>query len=136
MRSHGQVFEKNFTVCAEKPRVRTRSWFAQIQTLADFQAAKWPVSRLRNIRASIFSEVSPGEHSKRMFRSSERVLMFACSTGHPDGEPKVKPDNRTCCTSIADQEMWGVKAIVDHSPPDTIGKKLCRSKGPGEGDGR
>ncbi|HEY2252643.1 MAG TPA: GH3 auxin-responsive promoter family protein [Planctomycetaceae bacterium] len=100
--------------------------FAKIQTLADYRR-QMPISRYEYF-APYIQAVSRGDVGA-MFPPQERVLMFGLSTG-TTGESKLNPITPTWLREFRQSlEIWGVKAIVEHS--EMVGTKILQINGPG-----
>lgn len=99
--------------------------FDKIKTVADFRKAV-PISQYDYLSPYI-DAVASGDLSA-LFPPSEKVLMFACTTG-TTGKPKLNPVTTTWLKEYKrDWEVWGVKAIADHA--HMIGTKILQLIGP------
>ena len=123
----GVLFDK-LRRCAETRFGRDHG-FAKIATLDDFRH-QVPISTYE-YAAPYIAEVSEGRLDS-LFPADEQVLAFACTTG-TTGKPKLNPVTRTWLREyLRSWEIWGVKAIVEHS--EMIGTKVLQVMGPGELD--
>lgn len=101
--------------------------FGQIRTVADFRR-QVPISEYDYV-APYMKEVTEGK-IEALFPASEKILAFGCTTG-TTGEPKLNPVTKTWLREYRrGWEVWGVKAIVEHS--EMIGTKMMNLTGPGE----
>lgn len=99
--------------------------FAGIRTVADFRKSV-PISQYEYLSPYI-DDVAAGD-IEALFPASEKVLMFACTTG-TTGRPKLNPVTKTWLKEYKrDWEVWGVKAIADHA--HMIGTKILQLIGP------
>lgn len=100
--------------------------FSQIKTLEDFRR-QLPIAQYEYF-APYFRDVAEGKLDA-MFPAWEKVLAFGCTTG-TTGEPKINPVTTTWLKEYRrDWEIWGVKAIFEHS--ELLGNTMLQLVGPG-----
>jgi GH3 auxin-responsive promoter len=118
------LFEKLHR-CAETRFGRDHG-FSKIATIDDFRR-RVPISGYE-YAAPYITDVSEGRLDA-LFPAGEEVLAFACTTG-TTGKPKLNPVTRTWMREFLRAcEVWGVKAITDHS--EMIGTMILQLTGPG-----